>query len=123
MAQVMHAVDLSFSQLSTLFRLSRHGSLRIGDLAQGAHLSPCATSRFVARLVTDGLVEKHPNPENRRERLVVLTEQGSAYLERLRRCSAQAYDDLFLNVPSDLKERLLDTFAELKPLIPQERSA
>jgi DNA-binding MarR family transcriptional regulator len=120
MALAMHSVDLSFSQLGTIVQLYRHGALRIGELARALHLSPCATSRLVTRLVAEGLTEKRPNPDNKRERIVVLTREGRTYMERLQRSTATAYENLFCDVPPELKTQLLSTLMEVVPFLPQK---
>jgi len=114
----MHSLDLSFSQLNSLFRIYRHGAQRIADLAEGAHLSHCATSRLVSRLEREGLVSKQPNLSNRRERLVQLTSVGEAYLKELQKSTAAAYKNLFQDLPGSLAKKLQDVLEEVLPLLP-----
>lgn len=122
MSRTMHAVDLSFSQLTTLFRLYRHGPQRIGDLAKAVNLSPCATSRLVARLVTENMVAKHPNPDNKRERLVCLLPAGQDYIKELQHCTAAAYEALFCRVPAELRAKLLHVLEETSTYLPHTPS-
>lgn len=118
LARSMHSVEVSFSQIHTLFCLYNHGSQRIVDLAAQAHLSQCAASRLVSALVQAGLVEKVCNDANRRERLIRLTPAGLAYLKDLQQKTASAYEDVFQVVPRPLAQRLADILDEIMPLLP-----
>ena len=123
MAWSMHSGEVSFSQINAMFRLYRHGPQRIVDLADGAHLSQCAVSRLVSRLVREGLVEKQENPASRRERLIRLSAAGMAYLKDLQRKTAVAYGQLFQAAPPALTQRLLDVLDEMLPFLPPHELA
>jgi DNA-binding MarR family transcriptional regulator len=123
MARSMHSGEVSFSQINALFRLYRHGPQRIVDLADGAHLSQCAVSRLVSRLVREGLVEKQENPASRRERLIRLSAAGRAYLRDLQQKTAAAYGQLFQSAPPALTQRLLDVLDEMLPFLPPHELA
>lgn len=118
MARSMHSVDVSFSQINALFRLYSHGPQRIADLAAGAHLSQCAASRLVERLVGEGLVEKETNRENRREKLVRLSASGLAYLKDLQQKTAAAYEGILRALPPPLAARLLAVLEEVSVFLP-----
>jgi DNA-binding MarR family transcriptional regulator len=69
---------LSASEFEVLQQLhqARPRSLRMGELADGAHLSQSALSRLVTRLVDDGLVQRADCPNDRRSLFVELTDAG-----------------------------------------------
>lgn len=117
MARTMHAADLTFSQLNVISQLEQRGAQRIADLAQGAHLSHCATSRLVSRLEREGFVEKHRNSANGRERLVRLTPRGRELFRGLQRSTARAYETLFRTVPAELAGRFLELLKEVEPYL------
>ena len=123
MAGTMHSVDLSFSQLNALFHMLHHGPRRIADLARNAQLSHAATSRLVDGLVRDGLADKRPNPDNRRERLVRLTPRGRDCLRNLQELTALAYAELFLDLPPDVSRQLLEILRPVAALLPKEPAA
>lgn len=118
MSRSMHNTDATFSQINVLFRLYRHGPQRIADLAEGAHLSHCATSRLISRLEKEGQVDKQPNTENRRERLVSLTSEGLAYLKDLQQKTTAAYVTLFKELPPALRARLQEVLDDVLALMP-----
>lgn len=51
-------------------------SMRVRELAEGAHLSQSALSRLITRLESDGLLERRTCSEDRRAQYVALTPAG-----------------------------------------------
>ncbi len=67
---------LSLAQMIVLMHLHHRGSCEVmsfGDLMQ---VSPAGASQMVERLVQQGLVQRSEAPDDRRVRLVYLTEAG-----------------------------------------------
>jgi DNA-binding MarR family transcriptional regulator len=73
---------LTPSQLSVLASLSRQGPLTLGVLAETEGVAPASISGIVGRLVDKGLVDRVPNPVDRRSTLVEMTEEGRKVLEK-----------------------------------------
>lgn len=69
------------TQLSVLGSIARHGPLSLRDLAGRERLSPPSITKVVAVLETEGVVERLPDPGDRRVCLVRTTEAGAAWLE------------------------------------------
>jgi DNA-binding MarR family transcriptional regulator len=70
---------ISAAQLQALDVLSgRDGTGRVQDVSGGIGITVGAASKLVDRLERDGLVERRPNPSDRRSSLVVLTTVGQA---------------------------------------------
>lgn len=67
-----------------LFPVDRCGPLRQSALAELAHTDPSTTSRHVADLVAEGLVERIPDPADGRASLLALTPGGAAALDQMR---------------------------------------
>ena len=59
-----------------LKNLHTHGSMRVTDLAGCANLDISTVSRHVAQLQRAGLIERTPDPDDRRAQRVVLTQVG-----------------------------------------------
>ena len=76
--EMQSAHGLSLTQYEVLLLLARSdgGARRMSDLADGALLSLSGLSRLVDRLVTMGLVERTPCPNDRRSSLACLTTAG-----------------------------------------------
>lgn len=93
--------------------LSRHGELRMVELAEHLQVDMSAVSRQLAHLEQDGLATRRPNPADGRSCLVSPTEAGldllaRARLESTRRlaCSTEAWDHADLRALAGLLDRL-----------------
>jgi len=71
---------LTLSQLSVLTGLQRHGSMTPGELAAHERVRPPSMTRTVAALVDLGLIERAPHPDDGRQVLLTLSEQGRVLL-------------------------------------------
>jgi DNA-binding MarR family transcriptional regulator len=65
------------------------GACRVGDLADRLLVEPSHVTRQVAGLQEQGLVERLPDPGDRRARKVSITPEGDALLVRMRRTSRE----------------------------------
>ena len=73
------------SQGAVLGRLDRGGTQSVSDLAQAERVRPQSMAQTVGDLEADGLVERRPDPGDRRRALVELTEAGRVALAADRR--------------------------------------
>ena len=85
---------LSMVAASTLADLERRGSRRITELAESQGVTQPAMTGLVGRLAAGGLVERAPDPADRRGVLVTVTPDGRAVLATRRRARAEALADL-----------------------------
>jgi DNA-binding MarR family transcriptional regulator len=89
---------LPLNQASVLGRLDRCGSQSVSDLAAGERVRPQSMAQTVGDLEADGLVERRPDPDDRRRALVDLTAPGQARIEADRRVRegwlVKAFEDL-----------------------------
>ena len=82
---------LGFTQLAALYVLADGSTTTIGELAESLGRSPSATSRLVEGLVRRRLVERHEEPEDRRQRSIWLTHRGRALLRAVDRARADQF--------------------------------
>ncbi|RLV54981.1 MarR family transcriptional regulator [Aeromicrobium phragmitis] len=114
-------MDLSFSQARTLFTLAQtDGPLAIGDIAKLVSLSVAAAGRNVDQLVKLGLVERTECDQDRRVKIVALTDKGvelaRAHLDAKRDSVRHMLDRLDL----DQCERLSEALAPLLALTKED---
>jgi DNA-binding MarR family transcriptional regulator len=76
---------LPSSQYSALVTIERHGPLTPSELADRERIQRPSATRVLARLEEDGLVERTPDPSDRRSALIALTPAGTALLSDVRR--------------------------------------
>ena len=72
---------LSSGRMGVLFRLMRHGDTPLGDLAEALDSTPRNITGLVDHLERDGLVERVPDPQDRRSVKARLTEAGRAKIK------------------------------------------
>jgi len=66
------------SQTWVLGRLDREGAASVSDLAQALRVRPQSMAQTVGDLEAEGMVERNPDPDDRRRALVSLTEAGQS---------------------------------------------
>jgi DNA-binding MarR family transcriptional regulator len=70
------------SQAAILYALKYHGALRLGDLAEVMKLDASTVSRHVQQLGDKGLIDRGPDPEDGRARIIAISASGRAALKR-----------------------------------------
>ncbi|WP_407570308.1 MarR family winged helix-turn-helix transcriptional regulator [Deinococcus altitudinis] len=106
--------DLSFSQMSALHQLRAYAPMSVGGLAERTGLSLPAASHLTDRLVVRGYAQRRENPEDRRAKLLDLSERGQQILEEMDRRFSDTYRAAFSRVSL---QTLQTTTASLEALI------
>jgi DNA-binding MarR family transcriptional regulator len=76
--------DITPSHLRALRVLIRHGALRMSELSDHLRIAARSATEVVDALEARGLVERRPDPDDRRATLVEVTEQGTRVLDAIR---------------------------------------
>jgi DNA-binding MarR family transcriptional regulator len=92
---------LSLVAAATLADLERRGARRITELAETQGVTQPAMTGLVGRLAASGLVERAPDPADRRGVLVTVTEDGRAVLAARRDARATALAALLDDLDAD----------------------
>jgi DNA-binding MarR family transcriptional regulator len=106
---------VSPSQLRALGVLLRHGAVRSGELAEHLRIAPRSATEVVDALAERGLVERRPDPEDRRATQVVATEAGIELGRAVQAARAVEADRVFATLGDDDRAeltRLLRLLAE-----------
>lgn len=72
------------AQWRVLIWLTAHPELRQAQLAELADLTPIAIARLVDRMEAEGLLSRHPDPQDRRAWRLKLTARARARMESMR---------------------------------------
>jgi len=111
----LSAVGLSLPKLAALDRLVTAGdSMPLGQLADRLKCVKSNVTQLVDRLEADGLVTRAPDPNDRRSRLAVITEQGKQLYGQGSRIQQDAERQLFSQLSPDDGARLAEIFAKLE---------
>ncbi|MEY9844293.1 MFS family permease/DNA-binding MarR family transcriptional regulator [Streptacidiphilus sp. BW17] len=119
MAQASHSQDLNLSQLSALARIEEHGPLRLGELASREGVAAPSMTRTLTALSYGGLIERRPDPDDRRSFLVTATPQGLALLARLRQERSELLADRIGRLTAEQREALRSALDVLELLLDQ----
>jgi DNA-binding MarR family transcriptional regulator len=92
------------AQWKVLFRLTRHPGLRQIELADMLDIEPITLSRIVDRLEEARLVERVPDPADRRAWRLHVTARGQPLVEKLRALAEEMTAEAFAGIdPKDIE--------------------
>ena len=119
---LMNQSGLTMPQIIALHVLHFRGACSVTQIAQGTGLSPAATSHLVERLVSQGMVDRTEDAEDRRLKRVTLNRSGKALVEKLMRARtetlARALDWLTPETRAKLAEALNAIVEEVRARAP-----
>lgn len=109
---------LLFSQLRCLEALARtEGPAYAAQLARALLVTPPTMTRTLDALVERGLVERQPEPANRRQIALVITPEGQALVDRYEAVISAHLHTLIAPLPVDRQKRLLLALQDLGALL------
>jgi DNA-binding MarR family transcriptional regulator len=86
---------ISPSQLRALGTLMQHGPVRSGALAEYLRIAPRSATEVVDALADRGLVERRPDPADRRATLLAVTDAGAELGHAVQAARASEADRVF----------------------------
>ena len=99
-AQFRH-LGLSQARWGVILELSRHQDTTQIELARILGIEGATLVRLLDGLETMGLVERHPSPEDRRAKKLVLTEPAIVLLERMKLIAASNRSEILEEIPAE----------------------
>jgi DNA-binding MarR family transcriptional regulator len=93
--ETLGPVHVTPAQARALRELERHGTMRSGELAEHLRIAPRSATEVVDDLQERGLVERGPDPVDRRATMVRLTERGVAAGDAIRAAREQEAERFF----------------------------
>jgi|SRR5947209_3357246 len=106
----------SISHGAVLARLDREGPQSVSDLAHAERVRPQSMAQTVSELEQDRLIERRPDPDDRRRTLVRLTAEGRTALNAERRRREGWLASTIVNLSGDeqaMLERAVDLLRRL----------
>jgi len=113
---------LTPSQARALGVVARSGDRppRLGDIASRLDIAPRSATEVIDDLQAHGLVERAPDPADRRAVTIRLTEEGRALRRRIEQVRARRGDEFFGHLSAEQREDLRDLLQQA--LAPHARS-
>ena len=103
---VLEPWDLSPHQVRALMVVGRTDGVRLSGLAESLHIAPRSATEVVDALAGRGLVERVPDPTDRRAVLVRLTGEGATVLDEVRAARAADSRAALSRLPADERAEL-----------------
>ena len=97
---------LTPSQLSALATVHNHGPLTLGALAEREQVAPPSITKVVTKLEADGLLERSPDPTDRRVSHVRTTPVGAELVDESRRRKTAWLTERIRELDDDERHRL-----------------
>jgi MarR family transcriptional regulator, transcriptional regulator for hemolysin len=105
------------AQWIVLFRLRQQEGLSQVDLAEVLELQPISLVRLLDRLVEHGLLERRPDPKDRRANRLFLTATGRRLVDDLDSLRDAIASDVLRDIPREAIQTSLDTLVAVKERI------
>jgi MarR family transcriptional regulator for hemolysin len=102
------------AQWAVLFRLDRAEGLKQSELAELLDLQPITLTRLLDRLAENGLIERRPDPNDRRANRLYLTPAARPLLERLSVLNEDMMGIVLAGLDPKSLERLLADLATVR---------
>src|SRR3954463_14997938 len=109
--QQSHELPLAFFEPLHLIPREPAGSTRVGDLARGLRITVGGTSKLVDRLEEAGLIEREPDPDDRRASRLVLTTAGKRKLNAAVKSYEAEVAAILAGVLSPAEQRQMSRYA------------
>jgi MarR family transcriptional regulator, organic hydroperoxide resistance regulator len=109
----LRPAGVPIEQLRILELLQNSDGRSMGDLAQRALIEQTTLTKIIDRMVSDGLVYRTPDPNDRRRVLIHLATGGKALFKRLDRITISQQDRLEKRIPPAKMEELRRLLTEI----------
>lgn len=107
-------LGLTRAQWRVLAQLRRREGINQSTLAELLEVEPITMGRHIDRLVTKGLVERRPDPKDRRVWRLYLNSEVQPVLDSMREISEQTRGDALAGIDPEQRETLIDNLLIIK---------
>lgn len=112
--QRARALGLSRSQWQVLVHLSRHEGIHQSGLAEILEIENITLGRLIDRMEEAGWVERRPDANDRRVRLLFTTEKVMPVMERVRAIAEELRNEALAGLPPAERDRLIETLMAVR---------
>lgn len=116
------SLGLTRAQAAVLANLARQEGINQVSLAQILELEPITLARLLDRLQAARLIERRPDPKDRRAHLLYLTEAAFPLLDRIFALAAEVREDALAGIPEPQRGLLLEMLIEMKANLTEQAS-
>jgi MarR family transcriptional regulator for hemolysin len=107
------SISRTLPQCKVLVRLEDNEGVSQARLAEVSEVDPMTMVRIVDRMEADGLLERRPDPEDRRARCLFLTAKGRSLLDEVWRLAEETRAEVFAGVARADREVFMKVLEQL----------
>jgi DNA-binding MarR family transcriptional regulator len=107
-------LELTRAQWSVLAHLARQEGINQAALAQILEIEPITLVRLLDRLQAAGLVERRPDPSDRRARVLFLMPAARPLLDRIWALAAVVREEAMAGLSEPQREQLIELLLKIK---------
>jgi DNA-binding MarR family transcriptional regulator len=107
--------DIAPSHSRALGVLANHGVMRLSELSDHLRIAARSTTEVVDALEERGLIERRPDPHDRRATLVALTAEGVRVSDTIRAARAEDAEQFFSRLSEADRRHLYRILRKLRP--------
>lgn len=100
-----HKIDVTIEMLEVLYVLWKEDNINQQVIVNKTNRNKASLTSLIDNLTVRGLVQRNPDPTDRRNNLIALTKEGEKYQEKLMPIMAEVYQSL----QSDISSQELET--------------
>ena len=101
--------SITMSQCHTIVEVGRAGSMSLNVLADNLGLDKSTISRSVDKLVSDGIMLRDPDPDDRRYLTLYLSEKGQAIFQEVEKRMAAYFTEVIADIPGDKRAQVVES--------------
>ena len=106
-------ISLNLAQAKALVRLEKNEGVSQARLVELAEVEPMTMVRILDRMEAEGLLERRPDPADRRARCLYLTAKAKPILSEIWRLSDEVRAELFAGISKAEREQFMDVLERL----------
>jgi DNA-binding MarR family transcriptional regulator len=107
------AISLNLAQCKVLVRLEKNEGVSQARLAELTEVDAMTMVRILDRMEADGLLERRPDPADRRARCLYLTPKAKPLLDQIWRMSEATRAEVFAGIGKDERDVLIDVLERI----------
>jgi DNA-binding MarR family transcriptional regulator len=115
-------IGVTRPQWQVLSLLTFHAGINQGGLADLLEVEPITLGRMIDRLQDAQLVERRPDPTDRRAWRLFLTDKGQMLLDQLRPFALETYDTALEGISADEQAALLVALGRMRANLSRRQS-
>jgi DNA-binding MarR family transcriptional regulator len=108
------SLGMTRAQWQALVSMQRMGALTQAALADILEVETATVARLIDRLETAGWVERRPDPNDRRVKLISITSKASAIMDEVGVIGRKLREDMLEDIPPHDRERLVGELSTIK---------